>query len=181
MEARSEPALPEGDGWWFEPKWDGFRCLAFRQRNEVRLQAKSGKPLGRYFPEVVDVLRELTADPFILDGELLVQCGGRFSFEALQMRLHPSETRIQRLASETPASPDAVRHAALADERRSLRLAAERAPVCAGDLRQGLQGQLGFVCDARHGGSALAKAWLDDGRLEGVVAKRRDGRYLEGE
>jgi hypothetical protein len=104
MEARSAERLPEGEGWWFEPKWDGFRCLAIRDGDQVALQAKSGKPLGRYFPEIVALLRSLRPDRFIIDGELLVQAEGRFSFEALQMRLHPSETRIRRLAAETPAA-----------------------------------------------------------------------------
>jgi ATP-dependent DNA ligase len=181
MEARSAERLPEGEGWWFEPKWDGFRCLAIRDGDQVALQAKSGKPLGRYFPEIVALLRSLRPDRFIIDGELLVQAEGRFSFEALQMRLHPSETRIRRLAAETPAaltlfdmllapsgedlraSPLAERHAALAAFSRSL------ADTPAISVTPGTADR------------ALAQTWLDAGRLEGVVAKRWDGPYLEGE
>jgi ATP-dependent DNA ligase len=181
MEARSEPALPGGGDWWFEPKWDGFRCLAFRDGSEVRLQAKSGKPLGRYFPEVVKVLRALKAEPFILDGELLVQSHGRFSFEALQMRLHPSETRIQRLASETPASltlfdmllsptKGDLRALPLSERRRALETFAK-----------GFKANSGLSVTPGTADRALAQAWLDDGKLDCVVAKRRDGRYLEGE
>lgn len=180
MEARSAPALPLDAGWWYEPKWDGFRCLAFRQGDDVTLQAKSGKPLTRYFPEIVALLKAVTEDSFVLDAELLIPAGDTFSFEALQARLHPAESRIRRLASETPAvlaafdmlqdpegndlrnAPWLRRHAALA----------------------------AFIKD--HGGPrltltpgtedvALARTWLDEGVLEGVVAKRLDGPYAEGE
>jgi ATP-dependent DNA ligase len=104
MEAKSASALPTDLGWRFEPKLDGFRCLAFRQGDDVVLQAKSGKPLTRYFPEIVDLLAALPAQRFVLDGELLVLAGEDYAFEALQMRLHPAESRIRRLAAETPAT-----------------------------------------------------------------------------
>jgi len=133
MEAKSAAELPEGEGWWFEPKWDGFRCLVFKDGEEVRLQAKSGKPLTRYFPEVVEAVRKARPKRFILDGELLVAAGGAFSFEALQMRLHPAQSRIDRLARETPAvltafdlllSPDGrdLRGEPLKERRRLLAL-----------------------------------------------------------
>lgn len=92
------PELPKGDGWWFEPKWDGFRCVVFKDGDEVRLQAKSGKPLTRYFRDIVDAVRQWEPTGFVLDGELLVGARGAFSFEALQMRLHPAQSRIDRLA-----------------------------------------------------------------------------------
>jgi len=97
MEARTALALPEGVGWQYEPKWDGFRCIAFRAGEAVELRAKSGKPLGRYFPEVVSLLRGLAADRFVVDGELVIETQGRLSFDALQARLHPAESRIRRL------------------------------------------------------------------------------------
>jgi ATP-dependent DNA ligase len=103
MEARLVDDLPEEPGWQFEPKWDGFRCLAFSAGEEVELRAKSGKPLGRYFPEMTALLRRLKPSRFVLDGELAIPVGGTFSFEALQMRLHPAESRIKKLAAETPA------------------------------------------------------------------------------
>src|SRR5437763_8816191 len=103
MEARLVDDVPEGPGWQFEPKWDGFRCLAFRAGDEVDLRAKSGKPLGRYFPEMAAVLRRLEPSRFVLDGELAIPVGETFSFDALQMRLHPAESRIKKLAVETPA------------------------------------------------------------------------------
>jgi len=181
MEARSAERLPEGDGWWFEPKWDGFRCIGLRDGDEVMLQAKSGKPLGRYFPEVVAMLRGLRPTRFVIDGELLVQVGLQFSFEALQMRLHPAEARIRRLAAETPASvtlfdmllaPDGedLRTLPLAERRRLLERfvgAPPETPMLS--VTPGTADR------------ALAQAWLDEGQLEGVVAKRWDGPYLEGE
>src|SRR5687767_3575845 len=86
MEARSAPDLPEGEGWWYEPKWDGFRCIAVRDGAGVELIAKSGKSLTRYFPEVQQRLAALQFDRFVLDGELMVPVGRRYEFDALQMR-----------------------------------------------------------------------------------------------
>src|SRR5205085_5970139 len=94
MEARLVSALPKDGGWQFEPKWDGFRCLAFRRGEHVELRAKSGKPLGRYFPEVVRALASLKSKHFVLDGELLIPLGDALSFDALQMRLHPAQSRV---------------------------------------------------------------------------------------
>jgi ATP-dependent DNA ligase len=104
MEAKRVTELPQGSGWQYEPKWDGFRCLAFRDGDEVELHAKSGKPLTRYFPEIVHALSSLKAKTFVLDGELVVPIKGMFSFDALQMRLHPAESRVRKLAAETPAT-----------------------------------------------------------------------------
>ena len=104
MEARSASKLPEDPGWQFEPKWDGFRCIAFRAGDEVEIRAKSGKSLSRFFPEVVANLRSLSPSAFVLDGELVLAIGGTLSFDALQMRLHPAASRIERLSRETPAS-----------------------------------------------------------------------------
>jgi ATP-dependent DNA ligase len=103
MEAKLVDELPEEPGWQFEPKWDGFRCLAFRAGKEVELRAKSGKPLSRYFPEVVEMLAALKPKQFVLDGELAIPHDGSLSFDALQMRIHPAESRIKKLAAETPA------------------------------------------------------------------------------
>ena len=104
MEARIAPKLPSGSGWQFEPKWDGFRCIAFRAGDEVEIRAKSGKSLSRFFPEVVANLRSLALSTFVLDGELVLPIDGTLSFDALQMRLHPAASRIERLSRETPAS-----------------------------------------------------------------------------
>ena len=104
MEAKLTETLPTERGWRFEPKWDGFRCLAFRSGHEVDLRAKSGKPLARYFPDMVAALKALAVDRFILDGELTIPVDGELSFDALQMRLHPAESRVRKLAAETPAT-----------------------------------------------------------------------------
>lgn len=103
MEARLVRELPTTRAWQFEPKWDGFRCLAFRRGPAVELRAKSGKPLGRYFPEITGHLAALDAQQFVLDGELLIPVGAMVSFDALQIRLHPAQSRIEKLSRETPA------------------------------------------------------------------------------
>src|ERR1700751_1471155 len=103
MDAKLVDEIPREAGWRFEPKWDGFRCLAFRVGDEVELKAKSGKPLGRYFPDVVAALKALPVDRFVIDGELTIAVDGQLSFDALQLRLHPAESRVRKLAAEQPA------------------------------------------------------------------------------
>jgi ATP-dependent DNA ligase len=103
MEAQLVGEMPAGDGWQYEPKWDGFRCLAFRDGNRVSLQSKSSKPLERYFPELVDDFKKLKATHFVLDGEIVIPLGKQFSFDALLQRIHPAESRILKLSAETPA------------------------------------------------------------------------------
>ena len=104
MEAKSSEALPNEPGeWQFEPKWDGFRCLAFKQNGAVELKGKSGTSLGRFFPEVVATLLDAPFERFVVDGELVIELNGRMTFDALQARLHPAASRIRRLSVETPA------------------------------------------------------------------------------
>jgi ATP-dependent DNA ligase len=104
MEAQSADTLPEAGGLWqYEPKWDGFRCIAFKADDSVDLRAKSGKPLARYFPEVVAFLQQMPVKQFVIDGELVIEVDGRLAFDALQARLHPAASRIRKLAAETPA------------------------------------------------------------------------------
>ncbi len=180
MEAKSQPELPAGDGWWFEPKWDGFRCLAFKARGRVELLAKSGKSLARFFPEVVERLEGLAAESFILDGELLARDGDRYAFEVLQQRLHPAESRIRRLAKETPAT--LVLFDMLADvDGADLRKRPHRERHARLEAFVERFGERQLALSPGTDDAALAREWLDDGKLEGVVAKRRDGRYLEGE
>ncbi len=95
MEARLVAELPRTGKWQFEPKWDGFRCLCLRDGASVELRGKSGKPLARYFPEIVDALADLKSKRFVLDSELLIPSGATLSFDALQMRLHPAASRVQ--------------------------------------------------------------------------------------
>ena len=103
MEAKSVNQLPSEAGWQYEPKWDGFRCLAFKSGNTVELRAKSGKSLARYFPDVVAALKNIKTEQFVVDGELAIPIGETLSFDALQMRLHPAESRVRKLAAENPA------------------------------------------------------------------------------
>ena len=103
MEAKLVSELPDGEGWQFEPKWDGFRAIASRCGTAIELMSKSGKSLARFFPEIVDVLGQTKAQNFVIDGELILPLGDVLSFEALQARLHPAESRIRKLARETPA------------------------------------------------------------------------------
>src|SRR5438046_4498100 len=104
MEAKSVEEIPTAHGWQYEPKWDGFRCLAFRRGKDIYLQSKSGQPLARYFPDIVVALSRLPAKKFVLDGELVVDVDGRFSFDELQLRLHPAASRVQKLAAAHPAT-----------------------------------------------------------------------------
>ena len=103
MEATSVETIPEDAGWQYEPKWDGFRCLAFRDGDKVELRSKAGRPLGRYFPDIVAAVRGLGARRFVLDGEIVIPEGGTLSFDALLQRIHPAATRVNKLAAATPA------------------------------------------------------------------------------
>jgi ATP-dependent DNA ligase len=104
MLAKRVSELPEGTGWIFEPKWDGFRVLVFRDGDEVHVQSRDSKPLNRYFPEVVELLQKSLPPRIVLDGELVISRGGALDFEALQMRIHPAASRVKLLAGEIPAS-----------------------------------------------------------------------------
>src|SRR3954470_15390685 len=103
METRSADEIPSERGWQYEPKWDGFRFLAFRDGAEVYLQSKAGQPLARYFPDVVEALNDLPAKSFIIDGELAIPVNGALSFDELQLRLHPAASRVAKLAKANPA------------------------------------------------------------------------------
>ncbi|MEG8058461.1 hypothetical protein QP150_18965 [Sphingomonas sp. 22L2VL55-3] len=103
MEAKLVNELPVEPGWQYEPKWDGFRALVFRDGEAVDILSKSGKPLGRYFPEIVALVASVPQERFVLDGEIILPIADILSFDALQARLHPAQSRIDRLAKETPA------------------------------------------------------------------------------
>src|SRR5437588_12615408 len=103
MEALLVNEIPNGHGWQYEPKWDGFRCLVFRDGRKVELQSKAGQPLTRYFPELLEAFLELKAERFVLDGEIAVPVQERFSFDDLLQRIHPAESRVRKLATEHPA------------------------------------------------------------------------------
>jgi ATP-dependent DNA ligase len=192
MESRSREELPgakeaeeeDAGPWQYEPKWDGFRCLAFKAGKKVELRAKSGKPLGRYFPEIVALLQGLPVPRFVVDGELVVELEGRPSFDALQMRLHPAESRIRKLSLETPArlilfdillAPDGRR---LMDEPLTRR----RAALEALGAKVAVPGKLELSPYTR--GRKQALRWLGStgkGSTDGVVAKRLEGAYEPGQ
>jgi ATP-dependent DNA ligase len=181
MEALLAAELPEGEGWQYEPKWDGFRCLARRDGDDVTLTSKSGKPLGRYFPDVVDMLRLLEDDDFLLDGELIIPVGDALSFDALQLRLHPAESRVRKLAAEHPA--ELMLFDLLEIDGTDLtgepldtrREALERFFAKNGSARL----HLSPVTHDRN----VALQWLErsGGALDGVIAKRSDLEYRSGE
>jgi ATP-dependent DNA ligase len=181
MEAKLVDSLPEEEGWQFEPKWDGFRCLIFRDGEEVALMSKSGKPLGRYFPEMVSIVAAMQADRFVLDGELIIPLGGVLSFDALQMRLHPAESRVRRLARETPAQ--LMLFDCLAAEGMSLLAAPLAERRAALDALHGAEPSQDLQLSPYTCERDAAQAWLDTagGALDGVVAKRREVHYEPGE
>jgi ATP-dependent DNA ligase len=183
MEAKLAETLPADPGWRFEPKWDGFRCLAFRSGGAADLRAKSGKPLARYFPDVVAALLALPVDRFILDGELTIPVKGELSFDALQMRLHPAESRVRKLAAQTPATfvlfdclmapqGESLADAPLTERRSALETLFER-----------LEGADHLRLSPGTEDVAEARAWLAQtgAALDGIVAKRLDGPYASGE
>jgi len=183
MEARLVDALPSGEGWQFEPKWDGFRCLAFRAGDEVELRAKSGKSLTRYFPDIVDSIRKAAVDRFVVDGELAIPVGDSLSFDDLQLRLHPAESRVRKLALETPAI-FILFDCLLAKNNRSLLDAPlrERRKALEG-LFESLSDIAAFRLSPYTPKRTEAQKWLNKsgGALDGVIAKRLDGPYVSGE
>jgi ATP-dependent DNA ligase len=182
MEAKLVDALPDDAGWQFEPKWDGFRCIVFRDGDHVELQSKAGKPLGRYFPEIVETIARLPTDRFVLDGELVIPNGDRLDFEALQMRLHPAESRIRRLARETPAQLMLFDCLAGSDGASLLpRPLAERREAL--ERFHAGQDEPALLLSPFTDQRSAAQAWLDQvgSALDGVIAKRADGGYQPGE
>lgn len=116
MLAKLVRSVPPGDGWSFEPKWDGFRCVAFRDRDAVELQSRNERPLARYFPELVHALSGVACDRFVIDGEIVVVRDGRFDFDALMSRLHPSKSWVDERAATTPATFVAFDALAIGDD-----------------------------------------------------------------
>jgi ATP-dependent DNA ligase len=184
MEADTAREIPTGPEWEYEPKWDGFRCLAFRDGARVHIMSKSGQPLARYFPEIKAALLSLVAKKFVLDGELIVAHERALNFDALLQRIHPAESRIKKLSEETPATlmvfdllvnergVDLTTHPL--DERRS-------------ELEQFantyLDGQDRIRLSPRTRDFDVAKSWFKRmaGPLDGVIAKRVDRPYASGE
>ena len=180
MLAKAADSLPEGDGWLFEPKWDGFRAIVFRDGDEVLIQSRDLKPLDRYFPELAAPLREQLPERCVLDGEVVIARNGGLDFEALLLRIHPAESRVRMLAGESPASYVAWDLLALGDD--------DLRGVPQAERRTLLEGALGRATPPIHltpatRDRALAADWFDrfeGAGLDGVVAKRLDGTYQPG-
>jgi ATP-dependent DNA ligase len=184
MEALSVEEIPRGRDWQYEPKWDGFRCLVFRDGPSVELQSKSGQPLTRYFPELVEAFRALRADAFVLDGEIVVPSNGAFSFDALLQRIHPAQSRVQKLAAETPAM--LIVFDLLVDPDGNLLIdnpLHERRRVLAAFAKSYLRRNTRIRLSPAATSLAEAKGWLKrvGATLDGIVAKRGDLPYRSGD
>jgi ATP-dependent DNA ligase len=183
MEAKSVAQLPSGANWQYEPKWDGFRCLAFRDGDSVSLQSKSGQPLGRYFPELVEALLKVRPKQFVLDGEIVVPVKGKLSFDDLLMRIHPAESRVKKLAQETPSK--LIVFDLLVDERgRSIAdaLLDERRKKLDAFARKYFPKHKSIELSPETTDLKIAKSWLAGagGDVDGVIAKRVDLPYQSG-
>ena len=182
MEASPARSLPVGAEWQYEPKWDGFRCLAFRDQKKVDLQSKSGKPLARYFPELVGALGKLKAAKFVLDGEIVIPFQGGLSFDQLLMRIHPAASRVKALSEQTPCV-FIIFDLLVDDQGRSLvKLPLEgRRKALEGFARKYLKNKMIRLSPLTQDLS-VARKWFHMGvALDGVVAKRRDLAYQSGE
>jgi ATP-dependent DNA ligase len=183
MEARSVEEIPTGDGWQYEPKWDGFRCLAFRDADKIFLQSKNGHPLARYFPDVVDNVAKLRKQQFVLDGELVIPIGGALSFDELQLRLHPAASRVQKLAAAHPAVYivfDLLGEDGESYLKLNLR---ERRPLLEEFARANLRSAKNIRLSPATTDYRVASNWFrKTGRdLDGIIAKRLDAPYASGE
>lgn len=182
MEAATVNAIPQGWEWQYEPKWDGFRCMIFRDGNDVFLQSKS-KPLARYFPEVVANVLAVDAKRFVLDGELIIPVDGALSFDALLQRIHPAASRIQKLSVQTPARYVAfdmlqnVKGESLLDQPLI-----ERREQLTGFAAEFLRGNEILLSPVTMDADA-ATEWFgtSGGGLDGVMAKLLLAPYMAGE
>ena len=180
MLAKAVDGLPEGDGWLYEPKWDGFRAAVFRDGDEVFTQSRDLKPLDRYFPELAEPLRAALPDRAVVDGEVVIARDGALDFEALLLRIHPAASRVNMLAAESPASFVAWDLLALDDE--------DLRGVPQGERRARLEVALKGVKPPVHltpatTDRATARDWFErfeGAGLDGVVAKRLDASYQPG-
>ena len=183
MEALSVAEIPSGPEWQYEPKWDGFRCLVFREGDRIELQSKAGQPLTRYFPELVEDIRRVKTEKLVLDSEIVVPVKRTFSFDALLQRIHPAQSRVNKLAHETPALIIAfdllldgegkpLIDLPLSERRRKLDLLAPK--YFRGTKRIRLSPATSKLVEA--------KRWLErvGATLDGIIAKRRDLPYRSG-
>jgi ATP-dependent DNA ligase len=172
--AKSARDLPPGDGWCYEPKWDGFRTIVFRDGDDVHLQSRNGRPMNRYFPDVVEQALALPAERFVLDGEMVVTVDGVQEFDLLSQRIHPAASRVERLRNETPADLVAFDLLAVDDETLLELPYTERRERLAAVIADPVE-----LTPATSDPDDAAE-WLA-GTGEGVIAKRADAPYRPGE
>ncbi len=184
MDAELVQELPRGKDWQYEPKWDGFRCLAFRSGKTVELQSKSGRPLARYFPDIVEMLASLRAERFVVDSELVIPVERGTSFEELQLRLHPAASRVQKLAAAHPAVMiafdllvDEKGRSLAAEPLRERRKALERFHAKFAKKADRLR-LSPATADVKEALGWLRRAGAT---LDGIVAKRLDLGYRSGD
>ena len=184
MEARAVNSIPTGPDWQYEPKWDGFRCLAFREGKAVHLQSKSGQPLARYFPDIVAGLQALQPQRFVLDGEIVIPVKGELSFDELLLRIHPAASRVNKLAKEHPGvfvafdllvseTGKSLVSQSLEHRRKRLEAFAEKF--------FNKNDSVSISPATRE--VKLARQWFQKvgGALDGIIAKRVDLPYQSGE
>jgi len=183
MEAQPASELPSGPNWQYEPKWDGFRCIAFRDGTHVDLESKSGKPLTRYFPELVEVLRATAANKFVLDGEIVIPVDGQLSFDDLLMRIHPAASRVKKLSEETPCAyivfdllVNEKGESLVKETLKKRRAELERL------MQKAFKNEASIHLSTVTDDLAVARKWFHMGvGLDGIVAKRSDLPYQTGE
>jgi ATP-dependent DNA ligase len=183
MEARPVEEIPTDGGWQYEPKWDGFRCIVFRDDEQVYLQSKNGQPLARYFPDVAAALTRLPDQRFVLDGELVIPISGALSFDELQLRLHPAASRVQKLAKAHPAMY--IVFDLLAENGRSYlnRPLRERRQLLENFARSNFRSAKNIRLSPATTDLRIANEWFkkNGGDLDGIMAKRLEAAYASGE
>jgi ATP-dependent DNA ligase len=182
MEALPATELPSGPEWQYEPKWDGFRCLAFRDQRRIELISKSNKPLTRYFPELVEALSGLSAKRFVMDGEIVIAVNGTLSFNDLLMRIHPAASRVRKLSESIPCTfivfDLLVDEEGKSLEKSPLQVRRERLEQFA---KRYLKKNLTIRLSPATQDLPVARKWFHMGvALDGVIAKRRDLPYQSG-
>jgi len=172
--AKSTKELPEGEDWRYEPKWDGFRAIVFRDGDDVHVQSRNGRPMNRYFPEIVEQALNLPDERYVLDGEMVVIVDGIQEFDLLSQRIHPAASRVERLRKETPAQLVAFDLLSLGDELLLELPYEQRRERLAEIIRDPVE-LTPMTADLDAAGEWLA------GTGEGVIAKEAAAPYLPGE
>lgn len=179
MLSASQDEIPSGEGWLYEPKWDGFRALIYRDRDRVHIGSRNSLPLERYFPDVVELALASLPDRCVVDGEIVVAGDNGLEFETLQSRLHPAASRVAKLSKEIPASFVAFDALAMDEDLRGAPLSQRRAALVAN-----VRATDDFFVTPQTSDAAIARDWFErfeGAGLDGVIAKRADGIYQPGE